>query len=194
MKKVLLLLCQGTEVFEAAAFYDVMGWSGTDGSEPVQVVTAGLRSPVTCTFGLTVIPDVLLPDVAVEQFDALAVPGGFEEFDFYTEAFSEPVGELIKSFAKLDKPIASICVGALPVARTGILNARRATTYHLNPRRRSQLAEFGVQVIDAPLVQDGNFITSTSPATAIDVALSLLAELTGSKNADHIRYMMGFSK
>jgi hypothetical protein len=30
--------------------------------------------------------------------------------------------------------------------------------------------------------------------SAIDVALSLLAELTGSKNADHIRYMMGFSK
>jgi 4-methyl-5(b-hydroxyethyl)-thiazole monophosphate biosynthesis len=43
-------------------------------------------------------------------------------------------------------------------------------------------------------VRDGNIITSTSSATAIEVALSLLAELTGKENADHIRHLMGFSK
>ena len=38
MKKVLLLFCQGTEIMEAAAFYDVLGWSGSEGLEPVKVV------------------------------------------------------------------------------------------------------------------------------------------------------------
>jgi len=194
-KKVLLLLCEGTEIFEAAAFYDVLGWSGAVGSESVQVVTVGLRSPVRCTFGLKVIPDVYLPEVDIEQFDALAIPGGFEEFGFYDDAYSDPVTRLIQSFGELNKPVASICVGALPVAQAGLLTGRQGTTYHLmEGRRRKQLAEFGVQVIDAPLVREGNIITSTSPATAIEVALYLLAELTGKENADHIRHMMGFSK
>lgn len=195
MKKVLLLLCEGVEIFEAAAFYDVLGWSGTDGSEPVQVVTVGLRAPVKCTFGLKVIPDVCLPVEDVEQFDALAIPGGFESFGFYADAYSDPVTQLIKRFGEMNKPVASICVGALPVAKAGLLTGRKGTTYHLmEGRRRKQLAEFGVQVIDAPLVRDGNIFTSASPATAIEVALSLLSELTGKENAEHIRHLMGFSE
>jgi len=33
MKRVLLLLCKGFEIYEAAAFYDVLGWSGEFGAE-----------------------------------------------------------------------------------------------------------------------------------------------------------------
>lgn len=61
-------------------------------------------------------------------------------------------------------------------------------------RRRQQLSEFGALVVDGPIVQDGLFMTSTSPATAVDVALRLLAELTGVENAQTIRYLMGFGK
>ena len=193
MKSVLLLLCEGVELFEAAAFHDVLGWSGEHGSEPVQVTTVGLKSEVTCTFGTRVIPDALLPEIEAEKFDALAVPGGFESFGFYGEAYSEPVVRLIRRFGELKKPVASICVGALPIAHAGLLTGRRGTTYHLQDgQRRQQLAEFGVEVIDQPLVQDGNIVTSTSPATAVEVALCLLAELTGAENADRIRYLMGF--
>ncbi|MEK6322558.1 MAG: DJ-1/PfpI family protein [Acidobacteriota bacterium] len=125
------MLCEGTEIFEAAAFYDVLGWSGTDGTEPVQVVTVGLRAPVRCAFGLKVIPDACLPEVDIEQFDALAVPGGFESFGFYGDAYSDSVTQLIKRFGELNRPVASICVGALPVAKAGLLIGRQGTTYHL---------------------------------------------------------------
>ena len=193
MKRVLLLLCEGTEIFEAAAFYDVLGWSGSVGSEPVNVTTVGLRSPVTCTFGMRVIPDACLPDIDAASFDALAIPGGFERFGFYEDAYAPDVQSLIAGFAKRDRPIASICVGAFPVAKSGVLNGKRATTYHLmEGRRRRQLAEFDVTVVDEPIVQDGKVITSTSPATAVDVALRLLAQLTGSDNAAKVRHLMGF--
>ncbi len=195
MKKIFLLLCDGTEILEAAAFFDVFGWTGTENTEKVNVITAGLRTPVTCAFGLKVIPDIMLPDADAEKFDALAVPGGFGRFGYYTDAYSEPVIRLIKKFAESNKPIASVCVGALPVAKAGILTGRRGTTYHLmDGSSRKQLAEFGVQVVDASLVRDGNIITSTSPGTAVEVALNLLAELTGLENADHIRRIMGFDK
>jgi putative intracellular protease/amidase len=35
MKRVLILLSNGFEVYEAAAFIDVLGWASTFGSEPV---------------------------------------------------------------------------------------------------------------------------------------------------------------
>jgi 4-methyl-5(b-hydroxyethyl)-thiazole monophosphate biosynthesis len=187
------LLCQGTEILEAAAFHDVLGWSGTYGSEPVQVVTASAHPRVECSFGLKVVADLRLSEVDPLQFDALAIPGGFERFGFYDEAYSPPVQSLIAQFAALSKPIAAICVGALPLAKTGVLNGKRATTYHLlEGKRRRQLAELGACVVDEPVVQDGSFITSTSPATAAEVALRLLGELTGQDNARRIRHLMGF--
>lgn len=193
MKQVLLLLCKGVEVYEAAAFYDVLGWSEVYGTEAVKVVTVGLQPEVHGTFGIRIIPEKLLSAVKTDEFDALAVPGGFETYGYYEEAYSEAVANLIRGFAETGKPIASICVGALPLANSGILKGRRGTTYHLREgMRRKQLAAFGVDVLDEPIVKDGNIITSTSPATAMQVAFELLAGLTSSENASHIRKMMGF--
>lgn len=192
MKKVVLLIPKGTEVFEMAAFFDVFGWASTEGSEPIEVTTVGVQSEVRCTFGLRVLPDALIGDVSPEDFDALAVPGGFEEHGYYSEAYSEPVLEFIRGFE--DKPAASICVGALPLAASGILEGRSATTYCLGGSiRRQQLADMGIEVLDQAIVHDGKVTTSTSPATAVDVALSLVAELTDQANADHIRHLMGFA-
>ena len=191
MKKILLLLCRGVEIYEAASFYDVLGWSGTYG-EAVKVVSVGLQPEVHGTFGIKIIPDSLLSDVDMEEFDAIAIPGGFEIYGYYEEAYSEAVVNLIRRFEELGKPIASICVGALPVANTGILKGRRATTYH--GVRRKQLASFGVNVVDEPIVKDGNVITSTSPATAMEVAFELLARITSDENASRIRELMGFTQ
>ena len=193
MKRVLLLIPQGAEIYETGAFLDVLGWSSLEGREEFEVVTAGLQREVTCTFGLRLIPDVLVSDVREENFDALAVPGGFEEYGFYQAAFSEPVGELIRAFDDSTKPIASICVGALPLAHSGVLAGRCATTYHLGEsRRRKQLAGYGVEVLDRSIVHDRNIVTSTGPATAIEVAFALVETLTDRSNADHVRTLMGF--
>ncbi len=193
MRKVLLLLCKGVEIYEVAAFYDVFGWAGVYGSEAVRCVTVGLSSEVQATFGLKIIPDTLLSSVQADDFDALAIPGGFEAYGYYEEAYSEPVLNLIRDFHALHKPMASICVGALPIGKSGVLRGQRATTYPLRDGlRRKQLAEFGVQVIDASIVREGNITTSTSPATAMDVAFGLLADLTGQENADCVRHKMGF--
>ena len=193
MKRVLLLIPHGAEVYETAAIIDVLGWASLEGCEKIDVVTAGLQPEVTCTFGLRLMPDALIGELDLEDFDALAVPGGFEEFGFYEEAFSETVGDVIRAFDQTSRPIASICVGALPVAHAGVLTGRCATTYHLGEgRRRKQLAEYDVEVLDQPIVRDANILTSTAPSTAIDVALALVEILTDRSNANHIRALMGF--
>jgi 4-methyl-5(b-hydroxyethyl)-thiazole monophosphate biosynthesis len=194
MKRVLLLIPQGAEVFETAAFVDVLGWASLEGSETIEVVTAGLRPEITSSFGLRLLPDALIGELRLDDFDALALPGGFEEFGFYEEAFSAAVGEVIRDFDRRSRPIASICVGALPVAHAGALTGRCATTYHLGDgRRRRQLAAYDVEVLDQPIVRDGNILTSTAPATAVDVALALVEILTDGANAQHVRRLMGFA-
>ena len=187
MKRVLILLSNGFEIYEAAAFIDVLGWASTFGSEPVETVTAGMHPRLTTTFGVQVIPSVTLPEIEAASLDALAIPGGFEAAGFYEDAYSEAFLDIIRQFD------AAICVAALPLAKSGVLRGRRATTYHLlEGRRRRELADMGADVADTRIARDGNIITSTAPATAIDVACLLLAELTSDQNAGHVRHMMGF--
>lgn len=45
-KKVLLFLAQGFEEYEAAVFTDVIGWSRVLGTEPVDMITTGLRPEI----------------------------------------------------------------------------------------------------------------------------------------------------
>jgi protein deglycase len=194
MKRVLLLLADGFEAFEAAAFTDVLGFATAFGDEEVEVITVGLRQELHCTFGFTVVPELLLDDVREEEFDAVAVPGGFERAGFYNDAYSDVFLDVFRRFAAAGKPIAAICTGALPVARSGVLRGRRATTYHLlEGKRRKELAEMGAEVVDEPVVRDGQIVTSTSPATATEVAFTLLEMLTSADNAASTRHMMGYT-
>ena len=81
-------------------------------------------------------------------------------------------------FDKQRKIIASVCVAALPIGKAGVLEGRNATTYHLNNSyRQKELAEFGVNVMNEPIVVDKNIITSYSPQTANDVAFIMLERL-----------------
>ncbi len=193
MKNVLLLLAQGFEEYEAGAFTDVLGWSRDIGDSPVNVVTAGRRSHIQCTWNFTVIPEIQVNEIIVDEFDALAIPGGFHEAGFYEDAYHEDFLNIIRQFHERNKIIASICVGALPLGESGILKNKMATTYHLrNGIRRKELDSFGVHVKDQPIVVDGNIVTSTSPATAVDVAFILLEMLTSRDNLTKVKRAMGF--
>jgi protein deglycase len=194
MIKVLLILPNGFEIFEGAAFVDVLGWADDCGDTRIEVVKAGVTNELTCTFGgFRVIPDFTLSELDLNGFDAVAIPGGFESAGFYEEAYSEPVQQALRHFNERNAPVASICVGALPVAKSGCLAGKKATTYHLDGGKwRNRLAEMGAQVVDTRIVQDGNIITSSCPETAVHVAFLLLEQLTGKQNADHVRTQMGF--
>ena len=192
--KVLLFCLKGFETMEFSPFVDVMGWARNDYGYDVEVVTCGFQRQVTSTFGITVQMDRTIDEIWPEDYDALAVPGGFEEFDFYEEAYSDAFCQLVRRFNALHKPIASVCVGALPLGKSGVLNGRPATTFHLgNGCRQKQLAEFGAQVVNQRLVIDDNVITSYCPETAPDVAFALLELLLGAEAAKTVRAGMGFS-
>ncbi len=193
LKKVCLLLADGFEAVEASVFTDVLGWNLFEGDGSTKVVTCGTLPELKCTWNFTVIPEMLIEDLDVDEFDALAIPGGFEEAHFYRGAFSEPFLDAIREFDRQGKVIATICVAALALAKSGVLKGRKATTYNIGGWRQKQLAEMGaVLVPDSRIVVDGNIITSYNPSTAFDVAFLLLEKLTSTENTNKVKALMGF--
>lgn len=196
MKKVCLLLPNGFEAVEASVFIDVLGWNQITGDGTTEVITVGTRDKLKCTWNFLVTPEMHISELRVEDFDALAIPGGFEEANFYEDAFREDVLNVVREFNDQGKPIATICVAALILGKSGILEGRKATTYNLsNGHRQKQLADFKADVIaDEPIVVDKNIITSFNPSTSFDVAFKLLEVLTSEENCNNIKRLMGFIK
>ena len=171
--KVLLLLARGFETMEFSVFVDVLGWARNDFGCDVTVET--------------------LDQVNTMNYDALAIPGGFEEFGFYEDSYDERFLNIIRDFNLQGKIIATICVAALPLGKSGILKNRLATTYHLRGGyRQKQLADFQVNVVNEPIVVDNNIITSYCPQTAPDVAFKLLELLTSKEKMEEVKEAMGF--
>lgn len=191
--KVLVFLVKGFETMEFSVFVDVMGWARNDYGHDIDVVTCGFKKQVMSTFNIQVLVDKTIEEVCVDDYDALAIPGGFEEFGFYDEAYDSSFLNLIREFNSKEKIIASICVAALPVGKSGVLKNRKATTYHLkNGKRQRQLSEFDVNVVNEPIVVDKNIITSYCPETAPHVAFKLLEMLTSREQMDEVKLAMGF--
>ena len=107
MKKVLLLLAEGFEIYEASAFIDVMGWNLVEGNKSTQLYSCGLQKQIKSTFGQAISVDITINEVNVDDFDALAIPGGFAEFNFYRDAYDERFLELIRTFNSKNKIILS---------------------------------------------------------------------------------------
>ncbi|MEQ7305192.1 DJ-1/PfpI family protein [Enterococcus avium] len=195
MKKVLLLLANGFESYEASVFTAVFGWNLYEGDQNTELVSVGLHPVLSCTWGYSCIPMRQIEEVDLNDFDALAIPGGFEQANFYEDAFSEDFLSIIQHFDKANKPIAAICVAGLAVAKSGVLTDRFGTTYRFkNNPRQDQMKEYGVLVqSNERIVEDRNIITSSSPETALDVAFRLLELLTNEENTAEVKRRMGFA-
>lgn len=191
--KVLVLCLKAFEMMEVSPFIDVCGWARDDFGCDIEVVTCGYQKNVLSTFGVTMQVDVLIDDVDVSEYAALAIPGGFSEYGFYDEAYSERTSQLIRAFHQEHKPIASVCVAAFPLAKSGILKGKQATTYHLRGGyKRAELANFGVELGNEWLVVDDNIVTSSCPKTAADVAFQLLKMLTSEEKMLQVKEAMGY--
>jgi len=193
-KKVLLFLAQGFEEYEAGVFTDVIGWSRILGVEPVEMISTALRPEIKCKWNLIVRPELEFDKVRIEEYDALAIPGGFKDSGYYEDAFDERFLQLIREFDNNGKIIAGVCAAAIPIGKSGVLKNRNATTYDLSDiYGRDYLAGLGAIVQDKHVVIDKNIITSTGPATGLEVSFKLLEMLTSTNNVDEVKKYMRFT-
>lgn len=199
MKKILLIMPKGFELLEAAAFTDVAGWVRDVLKEEIYTVICGLTHEVNASFGNVlssniIKTDILIDDVEESDFDALALPGGFGKYGYFESGFDERVLKLVRDFDSQKKPIGAVCTAALVLAKSGILDGRKATTYyHDNGMYVRQLSEYNIEVIEEKIVVNGNVITSSGPQTAPHVAIKLIEMLTGKEVSEEVATVMGYN-
>lgn len=199
MKKILLLIPNGSEILEIAPFIDVFGWNDIicKKHEKIKVVTAsfsrgGMTKVSFSKIKLVLDIDLSLEKINVEDYSAIIIPGGFGKYGYFDEFLKKEIKDLIYKFFKAGKIIVGVCTGAIGLASVGILKNRKATTYlRENKRYFNQLATYGAEGIFKEVVEDGNIITSSNPRTAIELAFLLLEKLTSKSNREVIEKEMG---
>ncbi len=102
--------------------------------------------------------DRLVGDVAVDDFDALLLPGGTVNPD---KLRMEPAAvRFVRDFVGSGKPVASICHGPWTLLEADVVRGRRLTSW---PSVRTDLRNAGAEVVDEEVVTDGTLTTSRSP-------------------------------
>lgn len=169
MARVLVPLAEGFEELEAVTVVDLLRRAG------IEVVTAGLApGPVTGSHGITLQTDATLDEVLTQGFDMIVLPGGLPGATNLGDD-ARLLGRLRQQAAER-RHIAAICAAPAVLAKAGLLDGRRATSFpgFLSPDRTP-----GLLVLDEPVVTDGLLVTSRGPGTAIDFALALIERLAG---------------
>lgn len=167
MPKVLVPLAQGCEEIEAVTVIDILRRAG------IAVVSAGLDDlPVLASRGVLLLPDTTLDTALHDDFDMIVLPGGQPGANNLKA--DKRIIALLQQMARQGKYIAAICAAPSVLASAGLLDGKQATSFPgaLDPFPK-------VKQQHAAIVEDGKFITSRGPGTAMDFALTLVERLVG---------------
>lgn len=180
MARALVILAEGFEEIEAATPIDVLRRAG------VEVVVAGVGGTlIRGARGLTFQADALLSEVAEAAYDVVVLPGGMPGAANLGEA--PAVAEVLAQVQASGGRIAAICAApALVLGPLGYLRGKHATCY---PSFADQLPPDAVPS-EARVCVDQRLTTSRGPGTALDFALSLVAQLTSPDQAQALRFAM----
>lgn len=194
-KRVLLLLGSAFEDAEAACALDFCGWSAYRPTLPnVSVTIASLHERVEGRFGLAFDHCVSVCDICPDDFDGLVIPGGFRPA--FDEVYCDEVYDLIRAFAKANKPIATMCVGVIPVARAGVLKGGFATTYEFSRHSNfDMIAEQGCLGRHEAVCDCDGIISCSGPWYSDEVMTVFLEHLLGEGPATElVKYRKGLSQ
>ncbi len=176
MARVLVLLAEGCEELEAVTIVDILRRANID------VVTAGLDSqPVKASRSVVLMPDTTLDEAVKMRYDMVVLPGGLPGADNLGN--DERVVSLVKEMAANGNWVAAICAAPRVLARSGLLDGKKATAYP----GFIDTGEFpGTEYTGGAVEKDGRVITSRGPGTAMDFALELVEVLTDRSTRDTV--------
>jgi protease I len=119
-------------------------------------------------FGSSARVDILVDDVRVDDFDAVAFIGGQGMVELVGK---EEMAKLARQFYEAGKITAAICIAPVILAKVGILTGKKATVW---PGAKGELREAGARYTGKPVEIDGTLITGNGPqaATAFGQAIA----------------------
>ena len=194
MKKIVIFLFEGAELFEIASFTDVFGWNNVVGLKEfrdIKVETISYKESIKCTWGGELRAEKIITEDNVEDFfdyDALIIPGGFGKANFFKDKDNEIFKKLIKYFSENNKIIVAICSAVIKLLESTYIRGKKVTTYLLdNKRYFNQLKNYNVIPIEEEIVEDNNLFTCSGPGNALELSFRLLEKLTSNENVNIIK-------
>jgi DJ-1 family protein len=194
--RALVILAEGAEEMEATIVVDVLRRAEID------VTLAGLDGgdPIKCSRGVRIVPDKALSDIAhiargeggsardagdaKDVFDAIVLPGGKGGADRL--AASSVVGDLLRAQAEAGRVVAAICAAPIALRSHKVFAGKRMTCH---PSVNEVVSAHG-ELVEEPVVEDGQLLTSRGPGTAFLFALALVERLRGAEVAAKVKAPM----
>ncbi|MFA5110178.1 MAG: type 1 glutamine amidotransferase domain-containing protein [Desulfobaccales bacterium] len=155
MSKVAVVI---TDMFEDAEYAQPAEAFKKAGHELIHV---GLKGGVTVKGerqGTPVKVDKAAKEVRVGDFDALLIPGGYSPDQLRID---EHVVRFVKEFVDSGKPVCLICHAPQLLITAQVLKGRKITGWK---SLIQDIKNAGAEFIDQEVVEDGNLISSRSPA------------------------------
>ena len=197
MKKIVIFLFEGAELFEIASFTDVFGWNNVVGLKEfrdIKVETISYKESIKCTWGGELRAEKIITEDNVEDFfdyDVLIIPGGFGKANFFKDKNNKIFKKLIKYFFENNKIIVAICSAVINLLESAYIKDKKVTTYLLdNKRYFNQLKNYNVIPIEEEIVEDNNLFTCSGPGNALELSFRLLEKLTSKKNLEIVKKNM----
>ncbi len=166
--RVLVPLLEGFEEIEAVTLIDVLRRGGLD------VLVAGDRvGSVRGAHDLMIETDLALDDVNGEALSAIVLPGGARASA--SLAAHPRVQQLLEQVTERGGYTCAMCAAPMALAAAGLHFGRTLTSH---PKFESYVEGAG-EYVNARVVVDGPVVTSRSPGTAMEFALTLVGLLRG---------------
>ena len=129
-------------------------------AQPVSLKTVGYsREPVKTMGGMTIVPDCLIEDIAMDETSVLLLPGADTWSDPKHSAIIEKTSELLS----LGATVGAICGATVALANAGLLDNRPHTSNGPGFLDMFVLSYKGQEFyVDQPSVADNNLITASS--------------------------------
>lgn len=176
MKNALVPIARGFEEIELVSVVDILRRAG------VRVVVASLDSHkrVLGAHHIVIEADSALPELNIEDFDAIILAGGSEGMKNLSN--NELIKLWLHHFKQAQRLIAAICASPIVLDKAGVLEG----SFTCYPGCESEINMQGKSKSAEAVVKNGNIITSAGPATASVFALAIVKELCGEQKAQEL--------
>lgn len=178
-----LFVFDGAEELDWVGPWEILRVWQTYTDDDVEVFTVARHDGVvTCAKGLRVHTDHSW--ATAPPMDVLVYPGGKGTRSHLED---DTVLSWLRGQAEAGDVVLSVCTGALPLARAGLLRERRATTHWAALELLAELDPTIEVDPEARFVDTGDIITAAGVSAGIDAALHLVARLAGEDRAREVK-------
>ncbi len=113
------------------------------------------KETVLGVIGVKVVPTLDIPEVRGDDYDLLILPGGARALEYLRQ--DQDILEIIRDFNGKGKVIAAICHGSQLLISAKIIKGKKVSGYY---SIKDDIENAGATYMDAPVVVDGNLVTS----------------------------------